>query len=203
MHFSCRPYAVVLTTALLSAAACSDSTGLRGSLTPQESRALAMQIGAHMAASFSRPASLVSGVQLNAIPAPIGGSVNFEVPCPLGGKTRLKASVNGLVDVATNSITADATGSNEPTNCGFEVEDETVWITGLFTSKAHVDVVNGLPVRENWATLDGNFTWRSSDGRSGECDVAYTARANYATNVATVTGNFCGATMSFTGPLTS
>jgi hypothetical protein len=200
-----RPYAIVVTTALLAAAACGDSTGIKGSLTPQESRALAMQIGAHMAGALSSSASLGSaaGAQLSTIPAPFSFSANFEAPCPRGGKTRLKATISGQAESSTHSITADATGTNEPNDCGFDVDGKTIWVTGSLTSTAHVDVVNGVPVRENRATLNGHFSWRSSDGRSGDCDVAYTAKANYTTNVASVNGNVCGSTIEFSGPLTS
>jgi hypothetical protein len=200
-----RPLALVFGAALLSAAACSDSTGVKGSLTAAESRALAIQMGTHMARGLSGSASAASagGAQLNATPAPFSLSVNFEVLCPKGGKTRLKAAFSGQIENSTQSITADATGTNEPNDCGFDVEGKTIWVTGLLTSNAHVDVVNGVPVRENRASLEGSFRWRSSDGRSGNCDVAYTAKANYTTNVADVTGNFCGASIQFTGPLTS
>jgi hypothetical protein len=200
-----RPLALVLGAALLSAAACSDSTAVKGSLTAQESSALALQMGTLMARGLSASASVAGagGVQLNAIPAPFSLSVNFEVPCPKGGKTRLKATLSGQVENSTQSITADATGTNEPDDCGFDVEGKTIWVTGLLTSSAHVDVANGVPVRENRASLKGRFHWRASDGRSGDCDVDYTAEANYLTNVADVNGNFCGATIRFTGPLTS
>lgn len=200
-----RPLAFVLGAALVSAAACSDSTAVKGSLTAEESRALALQIGTHMARGLSSSASVADagGVRLNVIPLPFSLSVNVEVPCPKGGKTRLKAAVTGQVENSTQSITADATGTNEPNDCGFDVEGKTIWVTGRLTSNAHVDIANGVPVRENRASLDGAFSWRSSDGRSGDCEVAYTAKANYTTNVAEVTGNFCGANIQFTGPLTS
>lgn len=200
-----RPLEFVLGAALLSAAACSDSTGVKGSLTADESRSLALQLGTHMARGLSGSASIAGpgGVQLNAIPAPFNLSVNFEVPCPEGGKTRLKATVGGQLESSTQSITADATGTNEPKDCGFDVEGKTIWVTGVLNSSAHVDIVNGVPVRENRARLEGSFRWRASDGRSGECAVDYTAKANYTTNVADVNGNVCGATIQFTGPLTS
>jgi hypothetical protein len=190
--------------ALLSAAACSDSTAPKGSLTPDELSELAVQMGEHFASAFSGSAALASKgqAQSSAIPATIRVNVDLDVPCPRGGSSHVAATVDAVVDQATESATADVTGSQAPKDCGFEVKGKTIWVTGTLTSAAHAAVVNGLPVGEQRASLEGSFSWRASDGRRGSCDVNYLAKANYTTNIATVNGSFCGQTIQITAPLT-
>jgi hypothetical protein len=190
--------------ALLSAAACSDSTAPKGSLTSDEVSELAVQMGKHFAGAFSGSAALASKgqAQSSTIPATIRVNVDLNVPCPRGGASHLTATVDAVVDEATESVTADVTGSQDPKDCGLEVKGKTIWVTGTLTSAAHATVVNGLPVGEQRASLEGSFSWRASDGRRGSCDVNYLAKANYTTNIATVNGSFCGQTIQITAPLT-
>ena len=204
-----RPLTLTLAATLLAAAACSDTTAPKGGLTSDELSELAVQMGAHFASAFSGSAALASKgqAQSSAIPATIKVNVNLDVPCPRGGTSHVAAAVNAVVDEATQSVTADVTGSQAPNDCGFDVKGKgekgkIIWVTGTLTSTAHARVVNGVPVGEQRATLDGSFSWRASDGRRGSCDVSYVASANYTTNVATVNGNFCGQTIQVTAPLT-
>jgi hypothetical protein len=200
-----RSLALVAGAALLSAAACSDSTAPKGSLTPEETSELALQMGANFAAGFSTSAASASagGARFNAVPAPFSVSVDVNVPCPHGGSTRLTATVSGTVDHATESVNANVTGTHKPNDCGYDVHGKMIRTTGSLTATAHVEVVNGVPVGTHTASLVGEFSWRASDGRRGTCAVNYNATANYETNVATVNGNFCGSTIQFTGPLTT
>jgi hypothetical protein len=199
-----RPLTFTLAAALLAAGACSDTTAPKGSLTSDELSELAVQMGAHFASAFSGSAALASKgqAQSSAMPATIKVNVNLDVPCPRGGTSHVAATVNAVVDEATESVTADVTGSQAPKDCGFDVRGKTVWVTGTLISKAHAQVVNGLPVGEQRASVDGSFSWRASDGRHGSCDVSYVSKANYTTHVATVNGNFCGQTIEVTAPLT-
>jgi hypothetical protein len=203
-----QPLTLTLVAALLSAAACSDTTAPNGSLTADEISELAVQMGQHFASAFSGSAALASKgqAQSSAIPATIKVNVNLDVPCPRGGTSHVAAMVDAVVDDATESVTADVTGSQALNDCGFDLKGKdvgakTIWVTGTLRSTAHAQVVNGLPVGEQRASLDGSFSWRASDGRRGSCDVNYAANADYTTNVATVNGNFCGQTIQVTAPL--
>jgi hypothetical protein len=201
-----RPLALVLGAALLSAAACSDSTGPNGALTDEETRELALQMGVGFTGGFSASAASAStnAAHLNAIPEPFNWTVNnVEVDCPRGGSTRLTATLSGTIDEATESIDVDLSGTQRPNNCGFDVHGKEIRVTGSLTANAHIEVKNGLPAGTHTASLVGEFDWRASDGRRGTCTVNYSATANYTTNVATVNGNFCGSTIQFTGPLTT
>lgn len=200
-----RPLALIVGAALLSAAACSDSTAPNGTLTPEEASELALQMGANFGAGFSASAGSASagGARLNAIPAPFSVSVDVNVPCPRGGNTRLTATISGTVDGATESVNANVSGTHRPNDCGYDVHGKTIRTTGSLTATAHVEVVNGAPVGTQTASLVGEFSWQASDGRRGTCAVNYNATANYTSNVATVNGNFCGSTIQFTGPLTT
>jgi hypothetical protein len=200
-----RPFVLMLGAALLSAAACSDSTGPNGTLTAEETSELALQMGAVFAGGVADPAASVAanGASFSVVPAPFSLAVDFTVPCPRGGNTRLTATVSGTVDEATESINANVEGRHRPANCGIDVHGKTFRTTGDLRTEAHVEAVNGVPVGIQTASLVGDFEWRASDGRRGTCSVNYSASANYTTHVAVVTGNFCGSTISFTGPFTS
>jgi hypothetical protein len=202
MKLAGRPAALILAAAL--AAACSnDSTGPRGSLTSDELRELARQVGIHLAAGLSGSAASFSkgGAALSSIPLPLDISFRVTVPCPVEGTTRVDATVSGNFDEAAQSLTATASSTNTSTNCGFPVHGKTIWVDGTLTSAASVNVVNGVPVGAQTASLVGSFSWRTSDGRSGgPCEVDYSATANYTTNQAQVDGRFCGSEIHFSGP---
>ena len=200
-----RPLALLVGAALLTAVACSDSTAPNGTLTPEETRELALQMGVTFAdgLSGSAAASSAGGPRFNAIPAPFSGSVDFTVPCPRGGNTRVTGTFSGTVDESTESATVDVSATTRPNDCGHDVHGKIIRVTGSLTATAHAEIANGVPVGTHTASLVGEFEWRASDGRRGTCAVNYNATANYTTNVATVTGNFCGSTIQFTGPLTT
>jgi hypothetical protein len=204
-----RSLCLVLGAALLSAGACSDSTAPDNTpLSADESRELAMQIGTLFAQGFTGGAVASragDGSTSFSVPAPFSFTVNnLRVRCPEGGSTVISVTASGTIDKATQSITATASGSNNPSDCGVRAHGKTIFVTGQLESSATVRIVNGLPRGENTARLNGRFSWRTANGRrSGECSVNYVAKANYDANSAEVTGDFCGTTISFTGPLTS
>lgn len=205
MYAGCRrPLALVLGAALLSAAACSDSTGPNGTLTAEETSELALQMGTVFAGDLASPAASVSadGASFSVVPAPFSLLVDVTVPCPRGGNSRLTVTLSGTIDEATESVNANADGRHRPSNCGLDVHGKTIRISGDLRSEAHVEAVNGVPVGTHTAALVGTFEWRAEDGRRGTCSVSYNASANHRTNVAVVNGNFCGSTISFTGPFT-
>jgi hypothetical protein len=198
------PLALVLGAALLAAAACSDSTGPNGSLTPEELNELALQMGVGLSSDLTSSAAVTSdGARLNAIPAPLSASVDFTIRCPRGGTARITGSIDGTFDEATQSAVIDVIATQRPNDCGYNVHGKPIRTTGELTAKAHVEIEDGLPVGIHTASLVGEFSWRTSDGRRGSCSVDYSATANYKANASTVNGNFCGATMHFTGPLTT
>jgi hypothetical protein len=200
-----RPLALIVGAALLSVAACSDSTAPNGTLTSEETRELALQMGVNFAADLPASAALASagGASLNAIPATFNETIEVSVPCPRGGNVRITATVSGTVDEATESANLNISGTQRLNGCGYDVHGKEIRTTGSLTATAHVEVENGLPVGTHTASLVGEFSWRASDGRRGTCAVNYNATANYTTNVATVNGNFCGTTIQVTGPLTT
>ncbi len=207
MQFARRPAALFLAAALLSTAACSESTGPRGSLTTAELTELAAQMGAHFATSFSGSAAAFSrgDASLAAAGVPFSFKVNVNVPCPRGGRTGVIAELTGDIENGGQTFTADAEGTHTPNECGFDVEGKTIWVSGTLTTAAHVAIVNGFPKGVQRASLEGSgLSWRTSDGRSGTCQsINYLAKADYDNNRAEVNGNFCGSTIAFTGPLTT
>jgi hypothetical protein len=198
-----RRLTLVIGAALLTAAACSDSTGPVGSLTPEETNELARQMGVGLTADLAASASAsADGPRLSAVPEPLDGDFTVTAPCPRSGRTRITGSVDGTFDYETESGVIDVTATQTPEDCGFDVHGKVIRVTGSLTATAHVELANGLPVGTHTATLVGEFSWRASDGRRGSCSVNYTATANYTTNVGTVNGTFCGTSIQVTGPLT-
>jgi hypothetical protein len=209
MVTSRRPLAAVVGAALVVAAACSDSTGPRGSLTAAEVDELARQIGvgfpsvlAPSAIAASKRAAGGAASSQSVVPEPFEFEVSRTVRCPVDGSTRVTASMTGQLDKATESFDATVHGTNAPNNCGFDVHGKTIWVTGSLTSDATLHFVNGLPAGEQTASMSGRFSWRTSDNRNGSCDVDYDAVANYTTGRARVTGTFCDASINIDGPLT-
>jgi hypothetical protein len=217
--FAARRRSLTLVAAaafLVGPAACSDSTAPNGTMTPEEARELALQMGLHLsggasasAASASAASAAAGDAQLNAVPAPFEYSVtDVEVPCPRGGNTLVSATIEGTYDdkgtfdEVDDGFVADLSGTQRLNNCGYEVHGKTFRLTGSLTMTAHVETDNGLPVGTHTASVTGEFTWRASDGRRGTCAVSYNATADYTTDRARVNGTFCGATVQFDGPLT-
>jgi hypothetical protein len=204
-----RFFPLVFGAAVLVSAGCSDSTAPAdgdGDLTADERSELAVQIGALFAQGLAGSAlgSAANDASLRVVPAPFHISFSATVPCPKGGTTDLTVTADGTIDEATESVTATVSSTNRPTNCGIDVHGKTFLITGEFESEASASIVNGEPVGENTASLRGEFDWRTPNGRrSGHCSVNYVAKANYTTKRAEVTGQFCGALLSVSGPLTS
>lgn len=203
-----RPTALILAAAMLVVAACSDSTAPNDVLSADEANELARQMGIALADGLvgSATAAVPGGIgsaQVAAVPAPFNVSIDVNVPCPRGGKTRVTATVNGTIDEATESLTADVTGTQRPDNCGYDVYGKVIRVTGTLTTTAHAQIENGLPVGVQRATLNGEFSWAASDKRGGSCSVNYTAAADYTNNVATVNGSFCGSTITVTAPITN
>jgi hypothetical protein len=232
--FAARRRSLTLVAAaafLVGPAACSDSTAPNGTMTPEEARELALQMGLHLsggasasaasasaasasaasasAASAAAASAAAGDAQLNAVPAPFEYSVtDVEVPCPRGGNTLVSATIEGTYDdkgtfdEVDDAVVADVNGTQRLNNCGYEVHGKTFRLTGSLTMTAHVEIDHGLPVGTHTASVTGEFTWRASDGRRGTCAVSYNATANYTTDRAVVNGNFCGSTVQFDGPLT-
>jgi len=191
------------------AVACSDSTGTSGDrLTQAEAAFLATSLGAQSSAAAATRASstsLASGASASAaVPSPFEFSLETTVPCPLGGNSKVSAAMRGSIDAAGRTLTADLSGSLEPASCVLRSKEGVSFtITGApgLESDAHVAFTDGQPTGEHTASLEGGFSWSASDGRSGTCDVDYRATANYTSNQATVNGDFCGSTVTYTGPL--
>ena len=200
-----RSLAALAALVVVASLGCNDSTSPRGHLSQDEMNMLALELGVASTSTLPAAASADRIVaESNTVPAPVSLSVDITVPCPKGGQKHLKASVNGTIDGATKSVVADLSSELTPQNCAFRTKENiTVTVNGdpNLTSTAHVETQNGLPVGVHTATTKGGFTWSTSDGRTGSCKVDYSATADYTNNKANVNGNFCGSTITFSGPL--
>ena len=200
----------IATFVLVAAAAAGggDSTGPRGGLTQREATALALQLsGVASAASGGMASPAIAAPQSSAafavIPSPINLGMQTTVPCPKGGSAKVSVTIAGTIDQATQSITADVTGSFVPTACAVTADAVTLTLSGPpgLETATHVSVVNGQPTGVQTLSVTGGFTWASSDGRSGSCTVDYKATADAAANKATLKGTVCGTVVDYSGPL--
>jgi hypothetical protein len=162
-----------------------------------------MQMGVGLSSDLTGSVATSDGVRLNAIPEPISASVDFTMRCPRGGTARITGTTDVTFDEATESLIIDVSATHRPNDCGYDVHGKLIRTTGILTASAHVEIEKGVPVGIHTASLAGEFSWRTSDGRRGSCSVDYSATADYEQNVSTVNGNFCGATVHFSGPLTT
>jgi len=191
------------------ASACSgDSTAPRGGLTQREATALALQLsGVASAASGGTVAPAIAVPQASAafavVPSPINLGMQTTVPCPKGGSAKVSVTIAGTIDQATQSLTADVTGSFVPTACAVTADAVTLTLSGPpgLNTATHVSVVNGQPIGLQTLSVTGGFTWASSDGRTGSCTVDYKATADAASNKATLAGTVCGTVIDYSGPL--
>ena len=201
-----RTFSLSAMLLVAAAAACSDATGPKNSLTKDESMDLAAQLGDAIAGS---PTS-ASGPSFNRVPlgasastAPTTTTVHLSaesLPCPQGGTTTITVDINATIDATTHSMTADVSGTNAPQDCGFFAQHHVVFVTGTpsITTTAHVEVTNGVPTGVQTVTGKGSFDWKTKDGRSGSCQIDYTVSHDFTAHTKSITGTFCGTTLQVT-----
>jgi hypothetical protein len=133
----------------------------------------------------------------------VNATLDTSVPCPLGGTNHLTFTLTASVDDATQSMTADMTGTQAPAECGFKAKQVDVFVTGTpnLTHTVHLAIDHGLPSGVQSSTLKGSFDFHTSDDRSGSCTVDWSTEANYTTMRVKVDGTFCGSTFHYDGPI--
>ncbi|HKO15720.1 MAG TPA: hypothetical protein VJU87_05745 [Gemmatimonadaceae bacterium] len=197
------------TLLLVAVAACQDTTSPRGTLSADESAALAVQLGAPLTAA----ATASSGISADLIPSGASAAssawsidvTNPSLACPRGGTTAVSVSGSGTADPTTHSLTANITGTQQPTSCGFLAKGRLVYLTAAapITTTVSLDIENGLPVGAQTVTVAGSFSYTVEGGAAQSCSVDYTATSDYTTDTSTVDGQFCNTTLHYTGPIPS
>jgi hypothetical protein len=189
---------------LIAAAACSDSTGVKGSISQADANQLAADmdnvstLGTSdfgLGASFDVTVDQSGSTGSAAVTAPFPINTSFTVTrqCPRGGQVTMAGNVVGTADRTTHSLTVDANATRTDANCAFDTRDGVLTVNGNpnlnFTS--HVNIVNAVPTGLQTQTHKGSFTWARTGG-SGTCDVDITSSYDPSTHTLTITGSFCG-----------
>ena len=192
--------------AALALAACGkDATAPASTqLKPDEAQALVLGMVASGDA-YSGAVAAPDVVTLSGSGATTFGPVTFTQahPCPKGGMVTPNVTLTGSLDLTAHSLSLDLSGTETPRDCAYVVKAVTVTVNGNpnLAVAAHLAIVAGVPSGAQTFTQKGDFTWASSDGRSGTCGVDVTSSADFGKNLRTVSGTFCGQTIDISGPL--
>ncbi len=197
-----RLAAVVVAT--LALGACKDATSPTSQMKTDEAQSLALMMAASgdVYAAAYPVTDVVSLETARAAMQPVNATYTASRPCPKGGTVVPSATITGNVDPVAHSATLDLTGSETRANCAYQVQTNTITVNGTLDITAHVNIVASLPSGAQTFTEKGSFTWTSSDGRSGTCNVDLSASAVFGTTMQrTVHAEFCGRTLDFTGTI--
>jgi len=188
---------------LLAVGACTDSTGVRGSITQADANQLAADMDAvstlgtsdfGLGASFSVSVDpSAPSASVAAAPVPINTQFTVTKQCPRGGQVAIAGSITGTGDRIAHNLSVEAIATRTDTDCAFDTRDGVLTLNGnpniAFDGKLNIvaGVLSGLQTQ----THKGSFKWARTGG-SGTCDVDLTSSYDPATHTVTVTGTFCG-----------
>ena len=204
-----QSYLVCSAALLLAVAACDSSTGLSGAISQADANQLAADMDAVATLSESDfalgPAFSVSvegsgsSASVSTVPISINNSFAVTRQCPQGGQVVIAGTTLGSGDRATHNLTLETNATRTDTNCAFETRDGILTLNGNpnIAYKGNLNIVNGALSGLQTQTHKGSFTWARVGG-SGTCDVDLTSSYDPATQIATVTGTFCGHTVNAT-----
>jgi hypothetical protein len=181
-----------LTTALtLTVAACGDDgTGVTSGddLTSAE-------VSAVLAALSSVLESVRAGAQAapSEVPIVVDQNFNVSVPCD-AGTLGMSGSISGTDDVDTGVSDVTTAVRWDPNACVVSGGTNTLTVDGA----PHIDLALAVTTTEDTSTASGTetggFSFTTSDGRSGSCeiDVTFDIETTDSSVSATVTGTICG-----------
>jgi len=196
---------VVILVSLFLAGACSDSGDPaavavpEGDLTMVEATALAELFAGEALGSTAGQLPNGAGAAAGA-PVPFDLELSVAAPCPLGGEVAFQGSVVGELDIEAGSLSVTITASQVHASCAVDAEGTTVTVSGNpgLNLTSHLTVVGNPPQGTHTATLTGGFTWSSSDGREGACDVDVSATVDVGSDKGTASGTVCGHALDIT-----
>lgn len=198
-----RSYLLCSAGLLLAVGACTDSTGVRGSITQADANQLASDMDAvstlgtadfGLGASFSVSVDpSAPSASVAAAPVPINTQFTVTKQCPRGGQVAIAGSIIGTGDRILHNLSVEAIATRTDTDCAFDTRDGVLTLNGnpniAFDGKLNIvaGVLSGLQTQ----THKGSFKWARTGG-SGTCDVDLASSFDPATHTVTVTGTFCG-----------
>jgi hypothetical protein len=175
---------------LLVLNACDSATVPRdGELSADDSRLLAAEIEAVGSAMLESAAMLQ------------GTSFSHTRDCPRGGSVSVTGTITGERDLETRTATMQVTTTNTHDSCVLgNGTGRTITITGdpSITFTANRKLVNGAPSGLQTTRKIGGFTYTTSGGASGACQIDITSSFDPVTRTFTMKGTNCGRSIDVT-----
>jgi hypothetical protein len=197
-----RPSLRAVPLALLATfvAACGKSPTEGGDqLTQQESLALYAEVSLAISqalANVSYSAPPAGGP--SATSTPFGGSMSYSGACSAGGSVSVSGSYDGSYDTDVSNYAYNYTMTMDFAACQSNAQsgefsiggDPNLVVTGSFSW-------TGTTYHYTYSE-QGGVSFQTSDGRSGSCQINYSATADYNGTTASVNlnGNICGTDIS-------
>ena len=155
------------------------------------------EILASSAVSFSRAST--EGVATSSVPVPVNITFNRTAACPGGGQATLAGTIVGQRDRETRTVETETTATKTLTDCAVvRRNDSTITSNGSVSLTAHQKTVDGAPSGLQTRTHKGSFTFTTSTGASGSCDIDITSTFDPATHTRTIKGTTCRRTIDLT-----
>ena len=204
-----QSYLLCSAALVLAVAACSDSTGVAGSISQADANQLASDMDAVStlgATDFGQAASFSlsvdgSGASASIASAPFPINTQFTVTkqCPRGGQVVLAGGVTGTGDRTAHNLSIEAVATRTDTDCAFDTRNGVLTLNGNpnVAYDGKLNIVNAVLSGLQTQTHKGSFKWARTGG-SGTCDVDLTSSFDPATHTVTVTGTFCGRIVNVT-----
>lgn len=144
----------------------------------------------------ARPAVIGGGgvdgtVSLSAAPIVTEFTFTRTRPCRHGGQVVAGGSGTHTADRETGEVTLSFSGGKSIEDCARARGDLVIMLNGEGTFEGFRKKVNGRFEGPQTNHQEGNFTWETSDGRSGECGYELTVTWDPATHTKTIVGFVC------------
>lgn len=144
----------------------------------------------------ARPALVGTGdvdgmVSLSAAPIVTEFTFTRTRPCRNGGQVVATGSGTHTADRETGEVTLSFSGDKSIEDCARARGDLVITLDGEGTFEGFRRKVNGQFEGLQTNHQEGNFTWETSDGRSGECGYELTVTWDPATHTKTIVGFVC------------
>ena len=155
------------------------------------------EILASQGVSFSRSAT--EGVATSSAPVPVNVSFNRTAACPGGGQATLVGTIVGQRDRETRTVETETSATKTLTACAVSRRNgTTITSNGSVSLTAHHKTVDGAPSGVQTRTHKGSFTYTTSAGASGTCEIDITSTFDPATHTRTLKGTTCRRTIDLT-----
>jgi hypothetical protein len=204
-----RRHTLLLLLAVATTAGCDDALAPNGTALGNEDAGMLAaefdalgsaaldEILASPAVSFSRAAT--EGVAASSAPVPVNVTFNRTATCPGGGQATLSGTILGQRERETRTVETETSATKTLTDCAvLRRNGTTITSSGSVSLSAHHRTVDGAASGMQTRTHKGSFTYTTSAGASGSCEIDITSTFDPATHTRTLKGTTCRRTIDLT-----